>query len=245
MRGLTHLAIGVTTGVAAAALAEVPLSVVNLGVAAVSSLAPDLDHHQSRLSRRLSAHFRYVKWGFALAMAGLALYAGLCFSGWAQQGAWGVAALGFLAAFSMEERTVRSIALLLLGLGLVAWGIGEGWHWLWLLGGFVAVSPFLAHRSWTHTLWALGLWYYIGFAAEQQLGYAGIAWLGTAGYASHLLGDSLTKSGVRWFFPLWSRALGYRLIRTGSGQGNATEVLIALLYGVLVFSVFYQPIRLF
>ncbi len=103
-----------------------------------------------------------------------------------------------------------------------------------MLGCFVAVAPFTAHRSWTHTIWAAGLWTYIGHLANQSLGWHGVALFAGGGYVSHLLADTLTKAGVRWLLPLTDQSLKIPLIRTGFTSGNALEVAICAGYGLLV-----------
>jgi inner membrane protein len=60
----------------------------------------------------------------------------------------------------------------------------------------------LDHRGMTHTLWAVVLWGVIGMGLEKQLRIDGIMIVAVAGYASHLLADSLTPNGVKWLYPL-------------------------------------------
>ena len=65
MRGSSHLAIGLITGVAVAGLAPgIPFSLAGIALAGFSSLAPDLDHPESRLSKRLGFTQHYVRWAF-------------------------------------------------------------------------------------------------------------------------------------------------------------------------------------
>jgi inner membrane protein len=61
-----------------------------------------------------------------------------------------------------------------------------------------------------------------------------------AGYLSHLLADTLTKSGVRYFLPLSDYAVKLPLISTGSTAGNLLEVGICAGYGVLVALLWWQ-----
>ncbi len=236
MRGSSHLAIGLITGVAIAGLVPgIPFSVSGIALAGFSSLAPDLDHPASRLSKRLSFSQKYVRWAFALAGLLLAGYA----YGWVPAGSgqrlYYTAALAFgLIGVSMQGGSARRLALLFTGLATVGAGLYTEQLWLSLLGTFVALAPFTSHRSWTHTIWATALWTYIGHLAELHLGWHGVALFAGGGYASHLLADTLTKSGIRWFLPISDFSFKIPLITTGSAAGNLLEVLICTGYGLLV-----------
>lgn len=53
----------------------------------------------------------------------------------------------------------------------------------------------LGHRTWTHSVWALALLYFL--ATRWHMAY----WL-LAGYALHLIWDSVSTMGVCWLWPL-------------------------------------------
>ena len=78
MRGSAHLAIGLITGVAIAGLVPgIPFSLPGIALAGFSALAPDLDHPESRLSKRLGFTQGYVRWAFggvALVLAAFAYF---------------------------------------------------------------------------------------------------------------------------------------------------------------------------
>jgi inner membrane protein len=236
LRGSSHLAIGLITGVAIGGLvAGVKFSVAGIALAGFSALAPDLDHPESRLSQRLGFAQNYVRWAFVAVAAGLALY-----TYWQEppgpdrrMGFTAALAFGLLGA-ALQGGSARKLALLFTGLCTVMAGLYAGYVWLSLLGLFVAVAPFTAHRSWTHTIWAAGLWTYTGHLANQSLGWHGVALFAGGGYLSHLLADTLTKAGVKWFQPLTDTALKIPLIRTGSTSGNMLEVAICVGYALLV-----------
>ncbi|MBO0356980.1 metal-dependent hydrolase [Hymenobacter sp. BT186] len=236
MRGSSHLAIGLITGVAIGGLvAGVKFSPAGIALAGFSALAPDLDHPESRLSKRLGFAQNYVRWAFVLVAAGLALYTHFLEPPGPDRRMGFTAALAFgLLGAAMQGGSARKLALLFTGLSTVMAGLYTGYVWLSMVGLFVAVAPFTAHRSWTHTIWAAGLWTYIGHLANQSLGWHGVALFAGGGYASHLLADTLTKAGVKWFMPLTDTCLKIPLIRTGSPSGNLLEVSICTGYGLLV-----------
>ncbi len=236
MRGTAHLTIGLITGVAIAGLAPgIPFSLPGIALAGFSSLAPDLDHPESRLSKRLGFTQNYVRWAFAAGALALAAYSYTQLRPGPEQRLYYTLALAFgLLGVGMQGGSARKLALLFTGLGTVVAGLYTEQLWLSLLGAFIALAPFTSHRSWTHTIWATALWTYIGHLADQHLGWHGVALFAGAGYASHLVADTLTKAGIKWFLPLSDFAFKIPLIRTGSTAGNSLEMAICAGYGLLV-----------
>jgi inner membrane protein len=228
MRGSSHLAIGLITGVAIAGLVPgIPFSLPGIALAGFSSLAPDLDHPESRLSKRLGFTQNYVRWAFAAGALAIAGYAYLQLRPGSEQRLYYTVALAFgLIGVGMQGGSARRLALLFTGLGTVVAGLYTEQLWLSLLGTFVALAPFTSHRSWTHTIWATALWTYIGYLADQHLGWRGVAVFAGA--------DTLTKAGVRWFLPISGYSFKIPLISTGSPTGNLLEVAICVGYALLV-----------
>lgn len=242
MRGSSHLAIGLITGAGIAAVVpDVRLSLPGIALAGFSSLAPDLDHPSSRLSKKLSFAQGYVRWAFVLAAALVAAYTHFNLAPGPDRRVGFTAALSmFLIGAAMQNQSARKLALLFTGVTAVLAGLYWQFLWLSLLGAFVAAAPFTTHRSFTHTIWAAALWTYIGYLANKDLGWHGVAAYAGAGYLSHLLADTLTKSGVRYFLPLSDQALKVPLISTGSTSGNLLEVGICAAYGLLVALLWWQ-----
>ncbi len=245
MRGSAHLAIGLITGVAIAGLVPgVKFSLAGIALAGFSSLAPDLDHPESRLSKRLSFAQGYVRWAFAGVALLLAGYAYFQLAPGPDQRLSYTAALAFgLIGVALQGGSARRLALLFTGLGTVLIGLYAQFLWLSLLGTFVALAPFTSHRSWTHTIWATALWTYIGYLANKSLGWHGVAHFAGAGYASHLVADTLTKSGVRWLLPLLNYSFKIPLLSTGTKSGNVMEAAICLGYGLLVLGLVIGHLR--
>ncbi|ALD19928.1 metal-dependent hydrolase [Hymenobacter sp. DG25A] len=235
MRGSSHLAIGLITGVAVAGLVPgIPFSPAGIALAGFSALAPDLDHPSSRLSKRLGFAQNYVRWAFVLAGIGIAAYTHyMLLAVDRRMGFTTALAFGMVGA-AMQGGSARKLALLFTGLCTVVAGLYTGMLWLSMLGTFVSVAPFTSHRTWTHTIWAAALWTYIGHLANQTLGWHGVALFAGGGYLSHLLADTLTKSGVKYFMPITDLAVKLPLIRTGSAMGNLLEVAVCGVYGAVV-----------
>ena len=245
MRGSSHLAIGLITGVAIAGLLPgIPFSLSGIALAGFSSLAPDLDHPESRLSKRLGFTQNYVRWAFAAGALTIAGYTYLHLRSGAEQRLYYTVALAFgLIGVGMQGGSARRLALLFTGLGTVVAGLYTEQLWLSLLGTFVALAPFTSHRSWTHTIWATALWTYIGHLADQQLGWHGVALFAGGGYISHIVADTLTKAGVRWFLPVLNYSFKIPLISTGSASGNALEVAICIGYALLTLGLVVGQMR--
>ncbi|MGI4870571.1 MAG: metal-dependent hydrolase [Janthinobacterium lividum] len=239
MRGSAHLAIGLITGVAVAGLVPslvpgIKFSVAGIALAGFSSLAPDLDHPESRLSHHLGFTYGYVRWAFGAAALGLASYAYFQLQPGSDQRLSYVAALAFgLLGVALQGGSARKLSLLFTGLAVLLAGLYAHFVWLSLLGAFISLAPFTSHRSWTHTLWAAAFWIYVGDLANRNLGWHGVAWYAGGGYISHLVADSLTKSGVRWLLPL-DFSFKIPLMSTGTKSGNRIELAICLGYGLLV-----------
>ncbi|GAB3830589.1 metal-dependent hydrolase [Hymenobacter jeollabukensis] len=246
VRGSSHLAIGLITGVGIAAVtSDVRFSLPGIALAGFSSLAPDLDHPNSRLSKRMGFLQSYVRWAFAMMAVMLAIFAYLNLPpGPNQRVAYTAALATFLIGMAMQNQAVRKLALLFTGAASVLIGLYEQMLWLSLLGAFVTAAPYTSHRSYTHTIWAAAFWTYIGHLANKDLGWHGVAVYAGAGYMSHLLADTLTKSGVRYFLPLSDKALKVPLISTGSTAGNLLELGICAAYGLVVALLWWQRYNL-
>jgi inner membrane protein len=210
MKGSTHLAIGAAIGTAAAIYFPFHLNhaAIFLSVSTFSALVADLDG-SSLLSGKLSKLSRWLR-DFGL-WAGLLLVIGNAYLYFSRDlfnptlAAMSVTIL--LLGLVTSQGTIRNVLVSLIGIGLLY----AGWHskqnWLLQLGVFVAWVPWLKHRGMTHTVWALILWGEIGWGLETQLKIQGIMATSVAGYASHLLADTLTPSGVKWLFPLYKRSI--------------------------------------
>jgi inner membrane protein len=245
MKGLTHLSIGITTGAALAALTDtVPFTVAGLAVAGFSALAPDLDHPGSRLGRKIAPDYRYLKWAICIGAIVLATGAWFFATGYLKQFLYGISLLVLLAGLVMMENTARKYTLFLMALAITGLAIYLDAAWLFLLGAFIGISPFMKHRTWTHTLWALGLWMYICYRTQVATGLHGTLAMGAVGYLSHLVADSCTPGSIKWFFPLWDKKIGIGLINNNTFAGQLMEAAIGIGYPLLVFGGYYADISL-
>lgn len=209
MKGSTHLAIGAAIGTAATLYFPFhPIhAAVYLSVATFSALAADLDG-PSLLSGKLGKFSRFLRhfaiWsGLLLVVVNAYLYV---FRDWFSLNFSMMAVMLLLLGLATSQGTIRNALVSLSGIGLLYAGVQSKQIWLLELAVFVTWVPWLKHRGMTHTVWALLLWGKIGWGLEQQLHIEGVMATAAAGYASHLVADTLTPQGVKWLFPLYKKS---------------------------------------
>lgn len=247
--GRSHLALGIMSGILAAKGMDAPLpeGVALTALAAVSALVPDLDVDGLLMRRLTERPLKLVR--RLLGYAGVMLIL-LSYFPDTRNEQFGTAMIGLLClgvGFVLQDQSARRWMVSLMGVLLAAFslywrldehvftlgglfaGIQESGRWMIWLGLFIAVIPHFPHRTYSHTLWALAIWGAIWYEAEASLQLAGLFAAGTAGYASHLLADTLTVSGVRYFHP-FPPAIRLPLIRTK--KDRAREHLIVIVIGI-------------
>jgi inner membrane protein len=213
MKGSTHLIIGSTIGLAAAAFFPFTLknAALYLTVSAFSALSADLDG-QSMLISKLGKMSRILRelvlWTGALLIVG-AIYAYFTHHLFYPKFT-AVAVIAVLLGFVTREGIIRNALISLIGCCLIYAGWLFKMNWLIGFGCFITVVPWFKHRGMSHTIWALIFWGVIGLGLEKQLQVEGIALVSAAGYFSHLLADTLTPSGVKWFSPLYKKSIKLR-----------------------------------
>ncbi|MBW5446426.1 metal-dependent hydrolase [Cohnella sp. CFH 77786] len=210
MKGSTHLAIGAAIGTAAALFFpfQPEHAALYLSVSTFSALAADLDG-TSLLNGKLGQVSRWLRgsglWiGLLLVFANSYLYVteDRFYPSFAA-----ISVTILLLGLVTSQGTIRNALVSLIGIGLLYAGWQTHQTWLLELGAFVAWVPWLKHRGMTHTVWALVLWGQIGWELQYQLKIDGIMATAIAGYASHLLADSLTPQGVKCFYPLIKKSI--------------------------------------
>ena len=102
----------------------------------------------------------------------------------------------------------------------------------------LASFPWLKHRSFSHSIFAIIVIYFLLKQIEIIYNISNLSFFGTIGYASHLfLGDLFTKSGIPLFYPISNKKYSLVYFRVGSFFNNALEILIVvILVGSIIFS---------
>jgi inner membrane protein len=95
-----------------------------------------------------------------------------------------------------------------------------------------AVSSLGGHRGVVHSLSACSFLTAALYVFLNRAGFGGaVAWGFGFGYLTHLLGDSMTKSGIKWLQPFGDWKVRGPL-RTGS---TAEELLLVLLLALILY----------
>ena len=92
-----------------------------------------------------------------------------------------------------------------------------------LTGLFLLLTAIFPHRTFTHSLLALGMITWTVYLIDPGLAPAAFA-----GYASHLIADSMTPHGVPW---LWPYQRYFRIARVPTGSGMDHVIGLTALFG--------------
>ncbi|WP_165346822.1 metal-dependent hydrolase [Gottfriedia acidiceleris] len=199
MDGKSHVIVGLfATGVTMYATKNDSMT-VPLIVGAISSLAPDLDHHNSSLTKKVSMPLKVL---FSLLFLAVTLFIVVKTGKLIYSGSW-IYAVGILTLFIVCVSWLRNLKTILMLTGIliavIGWFFFYGYWSIFALGLFVAVSSRLKHRGPTHSLYFLAVWSGICYLLQKDLMINGLWLAGTVGYFSHLLADQLfTKQSIKW-----------------------------------------------
>ena len=224
MKGRTHLTIGLGIG-AVASVSQTPEMVpIVLAASAVASLAPDLDgnnllnKHVTKTAKQIKKGGQFVGW--ALMVLSLVSYIFnvnlLPFSDEAwftQQNKLLFLGLGaIIIALSMRsQETLKNILMSILSVFLLYYAITDELWWLVMFAGYIGAAGWFPHRGLTHTIWALTYWAYMSYLLEVSTGADNLAIISTMAYLSHILGDMMTKKGVKFLYPLTNKVFKIRI----------------------------------
>ncbi|RFB10994.1 metal-dependent hydrolase [Bacillus sp. HNG] len=223
MKGRTHLTIGLGIGAVASvsqSLEAMPVLIVASGLA---SLAPDLDGN-NLLNKRVTKTAKLIKKvgafvGVALMVLALVTYflevKDLSFldeKWFTEQNklllfGWGAVIIG-LSLKSQE--TLKNILMSLLSLFLLYYAFTSELWWLVMFALYLGGAGWFPHRGLTHTIWALAYWWYMSYLLQVSTGVESLALISTIAYFSHIVGDMLTKKGVKFLYPLTNKIFRMR-----------------------------------
>jgi inner membrane protein len=221
VEGRTHLAVGVGIGVIASInqpLEHIPIVLLTSGVA---SLAADLDANNllNKHVTKTVKHFKKV--GMFLAIAIMALVVAMIFLDvkistieWLTLQhklillSVGAMVLGF--SFSSHE-TLKNIIMSLIGLVLIYYAASTDIWWLVMFAFFIGGAGWFSHRGATHTIWALAYWGVMSYLLEQGTGIEGLTLISGLAYLSHIIGDMLTKRGVKFLYPVTKKVFRFKV----------------------------------
>ena len=233
MRGKTHCTIGILSTIQACILFKIPISIFNLVLAAIFSILPDLDESNSTISNvflKQDASKLILKIFFI----SLKINNNNFFLS---------SIVTFIAIMVLESKInhillrkiLLSLTLILLSLCLFFIKVKIYFVIFFLM---LASFPWLKHRSFSHSIFAIIVIYFLLKQIEIIYNFSNLSFFGTIGYASHLfLGDLFTKSGIPLFYPISNKKYSLGYFRVGSFFNNALEILIVvILVGSIIFS---------
>lgn len=219
MDGKTHLAIGAIIGGTYGYIHtgnELDTLLTFIAVGGFSALAADLDG-PSVLTRKISKLSRTLHAAsIIIGLSMLAILGGLLITQEQFRPPWLWQAVALAAALTLLGLLVsrgnwRNAMVSLSGLLLAGFGYTEQLYWLIGLGLFVIIAPWLSHRGFTHTIWAVPIWGWIGFGLESQLAIDGIGAAAILTYLSHIVADMFTPAGVKLIYPLSKKKFRLKL----------------------------------
>lgn len=241
MRGKTHCTIGILSTIQACILFKVPISIFNLVLAAIFSILPDLDESNSTISNVILKQdaskfiLKIVIYiiNFAIFSISLKLNNNFLLS----------SIVTFISIMILESKLnhillrkiLLSLTLVLLSLCLFFIKVKIYFVIFFLI---LASFPWLKHRSFSHSIFASIIIYFLLKQIEIIYNISNLSFFGTIGYTSHLLlGDLFTKSGIPLFYPISNKKYSLGYFRVGSFFSNALEIIIVvLLIGSIIFT---------
>ena len=208
MNGTAHTAIGAATGfmIATRFESEPSVTLLLVGLGAVSGLMPDLDI-DGKLRNKITLSHKVIQ--AAAQLIGIlliiySLYEGRNVERWAGIGIG--ASMMILSAFIKQKHM-----LMISGAGVLAGGFSLQENWLLLLGIYLIVASLVSHRSYTHSILGIVFFGFIAFHLESSLGIDGVYYTCLGGYVSHLVADMklfpFNKRGVKLFLPFSSKEI--------------------------------------
>ncbi|MFS0689319.1 metal-dependent hydrolase [Sporosarcina sp. 179-K 8C2 HS] len=211
MKGSSHAVIGVAVGAFAGYQVQPDLYTVAVASLAggVSALVPDLDTN-GLASNRITLSKQLTQWLMQLVGAGILVaivyqYFNSGFSPSILLYA-GIGLLLFIVSRLITQRRMLTLTgVMVMWLGIVMHqSIG-----VLLMGSYIVIASFLAHRSYTHSLLGLAFYAFILNQLQQEWALDGLLAAGIAGYGSHLIADMkllpMNRRGVKWFTPFWNK----------------------------------------
>jgi inner membrane protein len=223
VKGHTHLAVGLGIGVIASfnqPPEHIPILLVTAGIA---SLAADLDGNNLLNKRITKTAKQFKEVGLVIAFAFMILSVVSTFLDENSlpflNGKWftlqnklllfgvGAVILGFALR---SQETLKNILMSVIGLVLIYYAVSNEIWWLVMFAFFIGGAGWFPHRGATHTIWALFYWVGMSYLLEQSTGIRGIALASSLSYLSHIIGDMLTKRGVKFLQPITNKV--FRII---------------------------------
>ncbi len=211
MNGLGHTVMGGSFGAFASIMTTGTIDLQMIAISTIAASLADFDTG-SKVRNKMSGNPLRTK--IALIAIGLAstVYHFLHSSSLTSLSVLASMSIVMLGLF-MNRRQARKVFIHVIA-GVIGFtGIYYHQYWVTGLAIFIAIAPHTAHRTWTHSIWALMAMYFIFYGAEQA-GVKGALIGGMAGYLSHLVADMFTVNGVKLFYPVLDKNVGLKIMHS-------------------------------
>lgn len=202
MKGTSHLILGAATGFGVAYLlqADPTTTMMFVGLGGVTGLIPDIDSN-GKLSNKITLSHTFIRTLIQTIGLLILLFSYFKFSDIER---WMGIGIG-IAVFLLATFITRRFMLTVTGFGVIVVGLYFTEIWIILLGVYITIASFIAHRSYTHSLLGVLFFGVIAYLFEERMGIHGIFITCMFGYISHLIADMkvfpFNKRGVKWFLP--------------------------------------------
>lgn len=242
MRGKTHCAIGVLSVIQASLLFKIPISIFNLILSAFFSILPDLDESNSIVSDFL---LKKNVSKFILKIAIYLINIVIFFVSLKINDNFYISSLvTFIAILIIEAKLTHTLlrkiflSLIFIVLALCLYLINVKIYFS-IFCLMLATFPWLKHRSFSHSIFATVIIYFLLKQIELISNISNLAFFGTISYSSHLfLGDLFTKSGIPIFYPISNKKFSLGFFRVGTKFNNILEVFfVVLLIGLIILTI--------
>lgn len=242
MRGKTHCTIGILAAIQASILFKIPINALNIFVSAIFSILPDLDESSSIVSnfflKKNISKFIYKILIYAINIVIFFISISINDSFYLS------AIITFLSIIIIESKlthnVLRKIFLSLIFILLAGClYLIKAQIYLILFILILSIFPWLKHRSFSHSIFSIGVIYFILNQIELLYNISHLSFFGTLGYSSHiLLGDLFTKQGVPLFYPISDKKISLGFLRVGGFISNLLEILfILVLLSLIIYSI--------
>lgn len=243
MRGKTHGAVGVLASIQTSLLFKIPISIVGILVAAIFSLLPDLDQPNSSISKFIFKNdiSKYIYKIFIYFVNVLIFFISININ----NNFYISAIVTFVAIIIIESKIthmlIRKIflSLIFILLAVSLYFINADLYFV-LFALIFAFFPWLKHRSFSHSIFAVIIIYFLLKQIELVFNLDYLSLYGTIGYGSHIfMGDLFTKQGVPLFYPISSKKISLGFLKVGSKLSNYTEfIYVFVLFGIVAITLY-------
>lgn len=241
MRGKTHCTIGVLSVIQASLIFNIPITIFNLIMSAFFAILPDLDESHSIISDMLLKKnvSKFLLKAIIYIINILIFFISLKLN----NNFYISSIITFIAIIIIESKLTHtflrkvflSLIFILLAVCLYLVKVKIYFSIFCLM---LSTFPWLKHRSFSHSIFATVIIYFLLKQIELITNIYNLAFLGTISYASHIfLGDLFTKSGIPLLYPISEKKFSLGFFKVGSFMSNILEILfiIILLSSIIIY----------